>query len=136
MKTARRFKDLPKTYANLVAILPPRPIHTEEEYDEAAEIVSTMAGHDLNRDQEDYLMALARFIEDYDQEHDPIPVSSPVDVLKHLMEHAGMTVTQLGMLLGDRSLGSRVLSGERGLSKRHIKALCDRFKVSPALFLR
>lgn len=48
-----------------------------------------------------------------------------------------MTATDLSRLLGDesRSLGSRILRGERELSKAHIKALCKRFAVSADLFL-
>ena len=46
-----------------------------------------------------------------------------------------MTASDLGRMLGDRSLGSRVLNGRRRLSKEHIKILCGRFKVSADLFL-
>lgn len=46
-----------------------------------------------------------------------------------------MNASDLGKLLGDRSLGSRILNGQRGLSKNHIRILAGHFSVSPALFL-
>ena len=36
--------------------------------------------------------------------------------------------------IGDKSLISRILSGERNLTKQHIKTLSERFNVSPSLF--
>jgi antitoxin component HigA of HigAB toxin-antitoxin module len=52
------------------------------------------------------------------------------------MERSGMSSSGLGRLLGDRALGSRILRGERKLSKEHIRRLCDRFHVSADLFFR
>ena len=46
-----------------------------------------------------------------------------------------MTASALGGLLGNRSIGSKLLRGERELSKAHIRRLCERFKVSADLFL-
>jgi len=60
-----------------------------------------------------------------------------VDALKVLLEANDMSASDLSNLLGDRSrsLGSRVLRGERELSKAHIRALCERFAVSAELFV-
>jgi HTH-type transcriptional regulator/antitoxin HigA len=60
---------------------------------------------------------------------------SPISILKHLLDSNEMNASQLGELLGNRSLGSKILRGERELSKTHIRLLAERFKVSPALFL-
>ena len=38
------------------------------------------------------------------------------------------------LVLHSKSMVSRVLSGERSLSKKHIQALAKRFGVSPAVF--
>src|SRR5687768_4396552 len=122
-RVSSEFKSLPRNYAALVRELAPRPIHTDSEYDEVVEMIDALAGHKLNKDQEDYLEALSRFVEDYDQQHHEIPVASPIQVLKHLMAQRNMTGYQLGMLLGDPSLGSKLLTGRRALSKAHIKKL-------------
>jgi antitoxin component HigA of HigAB toxin-antitoxin module len=55
--------------------------------------------------------------------------------LKYLIDLHQMNGSQLGQLLGrNRSLGGKILRGERQLSKAHIRVLVERFKVSPALF--
>ena len=76
-------------------------------------------------------------LEHYENKHHQIETSdlNPIDILKDLLDRHEMTASDLGRLLGDRSLGSRILSGKRSLSKRHIRILSDRFNVSPALFL-
>ena len=72
----------------------------------------------------------------YEEETSPIGKgASPKEVLAWLIEEHDMGITELGKLLGDRSLGSRVLSGERSLSKGHIKILAEHFKITPAAFI-
>lgn len=54
---------MPKDYAALVAMYPPRPLHAEA--DEVEQIVNAMAGHDLTADQEDYLDLLSDLLLKY-----------------------------------------------------------------------
>ena len=54
------FQSLPKTYAGLVAVLPPRPIRDDIDLSNASEMIDRLAGFELNGDQEDYLEALSR----------------------------------------------------------------------------
>ena len=135
--TKRDFRRLPKTYAGLVALLPPRPIHDDVDLANATEIIDRLAGFDLNEDQEDYLEAISTFVEAYEAERFPIDDSriTPLDALKTLLAEHEMTASDLGRLLGNRTLGAAILAGRRGLSKTHIKTLAERFKVEPGLFL-
>jgi len=137
MKRVYDFRRLPRTYPGLVRLLPPRPIHDEVDLANAAEMIDRLAGHNLNRDQEDYLDALSTFVEAYENEHHPINDShiTPLEALRFLVEEYGMSGADLGRLLGNRTLGPAILRGRRKLSKAHVKKLSDHFKVSPALFL-
>ncbi len=131
------FRRLPKTYSALVAMFPPRPIHDDLDLANATEVIDRMAGFALNRDQEDYLEAIATFIEAYEAERFPVDDSrlSPLDVLKALLAEHGMSASDLGRLLGNRTLGTPILSGQRSLSKAHVKKLAEHFKVEAGLFL-
>ena len=131
------FRRLPRTYGALVAMLPPRPIHDDIDRANATEMIDRLAGFDLNADQEDYLDALATFVEAYEAERFPIDDSriTPLDALKALVAEHGMTASDLGRLLGVRTLGAAILAGRRSLSKAHIRKLADHFKVEPGLFL-
>jgi hypothetical protein len=56
MKTATlsmSFRQMPKLYAGLVRMLPPRPLHDKADLESATEILDAMAGHELTPDQED-----------------------------------------------------------------------------------
>ncbi len=57
-------------------------------------------------------------------------------MLRMLVEQAGMSVTQLGELLGSKGAASELLSGKRKEpSKAQIARLCARFKVNAGVFL-
>ena len=60
----------------------------------------------------------------------------PLENLKYLLEENGMTAADLSRLLGtDRTLGAKILRGERNLTVPHLRILSERFRVSPALFI-
>jgi HTH-type transcriptional regulator / antitoxin HigA len=141
MKTARidQRTPLPSTFEELHTMHQLRPIRDEVDYDNAVEMLDRLAVLDRRTpDQEDYLETLAALVGRYDDEHyaEDLTQLSPLDSLKYLMERHEMNGSQLGDLLGgNRSLGGKILRGERQLSKAHIRTLAERFKVSPALFL-
>ena len=60
-------------------------------------------------------------------------LDSDLTLLKVLMEQYGLGVADLPEV-GSKSLISRILSGERSLTKKHIHTLSQRFGISPALF--
>ena len=114
--------QVPTTYADLVALCMPRPLHDEVDYRGALNVLDAMAGFEMNVDQADYFEAISTFVEKYEAEHHAIEAENltPVELLRALMDEHGMNESDLGRLLGDRSLGHRILSGERELSKAHI----------------
>jgi HTH-type transcriptional regulator/antitoxin HigA len=136
-KVKNDFRRLPRTYGELVAMLPPRPIHDDVDLANASKMIDRLAGFDLNADQEDYLEALSTFVEAYESERFPIDDSriTPLEALKALLAEHGMTASDLGRLLGNRTLGAAILAGRRNLSKANIKKLAEHFKVEPGLFL-
>jgi HTH-type transcriptional regulator/antitoxin HigA len=136
--TPMRYEDIPKTYSRLLAMHPLRPIHNNAELDHATAIVDRIAGHDLNVDQADYLDVLSTLVEAYENAHHPLddPAISGLDGLRALLDDHGMAAANLARLLGvHRSMGAKLLKGERALTTRHLKILSERFKVSADLLL-
>jgi HTH-type transcriptional regulator/antitoxin HigA len=129
--------NVPKTYVELVKLLMPRPLHDEVDYRNALKMLDAMAGFKMNADQNDYFEAIATFVEKYESEHHPINGSelTPVQLIRSLMDENEMCESDLGRLLGDRSLGRRILRGERQLSKVHIRILAAHFSLNPAALL-
>jgi HTH-type transcriptional regulator / antitoxin HigA len=133
-----RYEDVPKTYDQLLAMHPLRPIHNDVELDHATEMIDILAGRDLNADQADYLDVLSTLVEAYETTHDPLddPAICGLDALRALLDEHGMGAADLARLLGvHRSMGSKLLKGDRALTARHLQILSERFKVNAALFL-
>jgi len=138
-KRPYRFQEIPRKYDDLVKLFMPRPIHDDVELTNATEIADVMAGHALNHEQEDYFNLITDLIEAYESERHPVVEAqiSGLELLRFLLEENGINASDLARLFGvHRSLGAKILNGERRLTTDHIKILCDRFKVSADLFFR
>jgi HTH-type transcriptional regulator/antitoxin HigA len=134
----RSFGKLPTTYEGLCRLLLPRPIHDHVELDNATELIDAMAGYDLNAEQEDYLDLLSSLVVDYEENTSPLRKKKlpPVEALKYLLQENRLNASQLAALLGvDRSLGAKIVRGERKLTAEHISKLVKRFAVQAELFL-
>lgn len=130
-----------KTYGELIRVLPPRPLHDEQDYEAAVEMMGRLIGFDLNADQEDYLEAIGRFVDDYEADHAETQANTSrvrgLDLLRHLLDEHGMTGADLARLLKlSRSMGPKLLSGERSLTVEHMKTLGRRFGIDPAALMR
>ena len=114
-----------------------RPIHAKKEYEKALKALKTiMRVPNRNLDQNDYMKQLANTIADYEAQKYRIENKhDPVGNLKFLIEQHNMSSSDLGRLLGNRSLGSLILNGHRALSKEHIRKLSEHFNVNPSVFL-
>lgn len=113
-------------------------VDSEEQYELLLSKLDELAARtDRNPAEDKYLMTLSILVEDYEERVHAIDVSdvSPLEVLKDLLDEKGMTGSDLGRLLGQRELGSKILRGKRQMSKAHIEILSKHFKVSPSLFL-
>jgi len=113
-------------------------IDSEEQYELVlCEIDDLAARTNRNPAEDRYLETLSILVEEYEGKVHAIDVSdlSPLEILKDLLDEKGMTGSDLGRLLGQRELGSKILLGKRQMSKAHIEILSKHFKVSPSLFL-
>ena len=140
MKTARSHQriKLPATFTGLCKLHMLRPITDKVSFENAQEVADALAILDRRTaDQDDYLESLSLLMEHYEDTQAPTVTRKlgPIEAIKYLMDANEMSESDLGRLLGERSLGNAILSGRRSLSKSHIRALAKRFKVSADLFL-
>jgi antitoxin component HigA of HigAB toxin-antitoxin module len=137
-KAGCQFRNLPKDYRGLIALLPPRPIHDGRDYANVVEVTDAMAlwNDEFSPDQADYFEALCSFIEKYDAEHVRWPAVSGRDMLHHLMEEQKLSAADLSRILGgSRNLGAMILRGDRNLTLDHIRTLARYFGVPAGLFV-
>jgi HTH-type transcriptional regulator / antitoxin HigA len=134
----RSFSAVPKDYLNLCQRYVPRPLHDDDDYATARQAIEPLIGFEdrLNADQLDYLEAVSSFIEAYDAARVKWPRGKPLDTLKFLLEQHEMSAADLSRILGsDRSLGPKLLRGERRLTVDHIRTLARRFNVEASVLL-
>ncbi|OYT90454.1 MAG: transcriptional regulator [Burkholderiales bacterium PBB3] len=73
-------------------------------------------------------------IEDFEAAHHPLPDVTGVQGLKFLMEQHGLKQSDLREI-GSQGVVSEILTGKRELNIRQVRALSERFGVSPATFV-
>jgi antitoxin component HigA of HigAB toxin-antitoxin module len=137
---AKALSALPASYLALLAEFPLRPISSAGDYDRASKLVHRLALREgqLDAGEEAYLEVLEGIVERYDQQNSSLDTTgvTPTQLLKMLVEQAGMTVTELGKLLGSKGAASELLSGKRAEpSKAQIAKLAARFKVDAGAFM-
>jgi HTH-type transcriptional regulator/antitoxin HigA len=137
-RTNLNLKNLPEDFESLVRLHPPAAIHDEVAYRNTMGVVNKLTSLPvLTEGQLKYLDTITILVERYEDETEGV-VPQGMDrlaVLRYLMKDRGINASELGRLLGDRSLGSKILNGERALSKSHIKILAKHFNVGPAVLL-
>jgi HTH-type transcriptional regulator/antitoxin HigA len=125
-------------YLEMVRENPLRVIHSEEEYRRAIATLDRLSdrGNSRTADETEYLLALAVFVEKYEEEHHPIPPVSGVDMLRYLIENRQKTQREVaaGAGLADSTI-SEILAGKRKLSVKQVESLARFFKVKAAVFL-
>lgn len=126
----------PKIYGSLLINAMPKVIETEADYQHALQEFEKLH---VNRSRNPEELALYRLlvllIETYEEKHFPFPESLPHEMLQHIMEASGTRQIDLVGVIGSSGVVSEIVNGKRTISKAQAKALADRFKVSPSLFI-
>ena len=73
-------------------------------------------------------------IEDYETEHHPLAPATGLQALKFLMDQHELKQSELPEI-GSQGVVSEILTGKRELNVRQVRALAQRFAVSPATFI-
>jgi HTH-type transcriptional regulator/antitoxin HigA len=127
-----------KKYGRLLLRVLPKPISTEQEYDEFVALTGQLMekGEDsLSPEEGALLELLGILVRDYDERHYPLGEGSPRDMLLSLMEQHNLGQKDLVPVLGSSSVVSAVVNGKRGISKRQAKKLSELFHCPADLFI-
>lgn len=124
-----------KSYIDLLAEFPPRPIHSDSELEAVQTVIDELIDRGkLNSDEEDYLSLLGTLVHQYEEIHHPIPDIYGVELIEALLEEFDLKQKDLVPIFKTESIVSAVLNGHRKLMTEHIEKLANFFHVSPAAF--
>jgi HTH-type transcriptional regulator/antitoxin HigA len=130
-------QPLIQAWSALQAIVPVFPIRNEWQYEQALNILNgllNVVGDDETHPLYDLLDTLGILVHTYEESHYPAPEVTGIDVLRFLMDEHHLTPSDLPDV-GDSRTVSELLAGDRPLSVVHIRALSQRFGLSPATFI-
>ena len=111
--------------------------HTEEAYRKIRSLLDSVAdevGENEDHPWASLMETLGSLVDSYEREHDPEPSGNPVAVLEYLMDEHGLSQSNVPEI-GSQGVVSEVLRGNRQLNIRQVRALSQRFGVSPAVFI-
>jgi HTH-type transcriptional regulator / antitoxin HigA len=127
----------PIVYIELLSQTLPSIIETEAEYQRLLTLTESLHfKKDRTPEEKKIYKLLVALIELYESQQYAMPTSSPSEILQHIMESSGLRQADLAQII-DASSGviSEIVNGKRAISKTQAKALGQRFKVSPSLFI-
>jgi HTH-type transcriptional regulator/antitoxin HigA len=120
-----------------VSEFPPRPIHTEAEYERVLSHVEAMMARTTRSVAErDYLDLLSDLIVSWEDDHYELPEASASEIIRFLLDQRGERQRSLVPIFGTESIVSEVLAGKRELQRKHIEGLAKHFHVSPSAFFQ
>ena len=112
-------------------------VHNENEYDRAVELLNRLIDEIGTDDQHplyEFLDTLGAVIHAYEDKHFPMMDSDGIEMLEFFMEEHGITTSDLPEIGSEKDI-TEIISGEKELTISHIRALAERFHVSPAVFI-
>lgn len=113
----------------------PTPITSARQYEEYLSVLDQLSGKDHPASEEEkYAEVLIALIEAYEEQHYAVLDTSPLQVLRTLMDANGLRQKDLVPIFGSESIVSEVLHKKRDLNKTQIAKLSKYFRVSPAVF--
>ena len=125
-----------KVYGQIVAEVKPKVIETEDEYEQFLVVAERLTLKQNQTPEESALYDLVTMlVETYETEHYPIDRSNPAEVLQHIIESSGIDQTELVNIFGSSEAVAQVLAGTKSIDPDRAKALADRFKLAPSIFL-
>lgn len=142
-KLKRLFKvHIEPKYRKLIAAVPLRPIHNQEEYHKYLQVLEfcfdVLENPSVSKNAKiilaEYAKVLGLLIKEYEKRCFPFSEGTQADILRFLMEEHHLTQHDLEKELGGQSVVSSILNGKRRLNVRQIARLSKRFNLSPATF--
>ena len=111
--------------------------HDDETYNYLVTVLDSLVDEvqeNENHELAGLMEVVGNLVDSYETQNFKIGESSPITVLKELMEQNLLSQGDLSEV-GSQGVVSEILKGKRQLNVRQIKALSERFGVSPMVFL-
>ncbi len=106
-----------------------KPIRTEKNYEDTLLRIDDLMEAEENTVEFDELDVLTTLVEAYEEIHYKIEAPDPISAILFRMEQEGLKQKDLVPMLGDKSIVSKILNGQRKLTTEMIKNLHEQLKI-------
>jgi HTH-type transcriptional regulator / antitoxin HigA len=93
-----------------------KPIRTKKDYEAALKAVERLMGAKRGSPEGDRLDVLVTLVEAYEARHFPLDLPDPVAAIRFVMEHRGLSVTDLVPFIGQPNRIYEILSHKRPIT--------------------
>ena len=111
--------------------------HNDKEYKKLVSFLDSVideVGEDETHPLASLMETLGSLVETYESHHVPEFLGDPIQTLKILTQEHGLKQSDMKEI-GSQGVVSEVLSRKRSLNSRQIKALSEKFGVTPSIFI-
>lgn len=111
--------------------------HTQKQYNKMVKYLDALidnVGDNQHHPLASLMETLGTLIEAYENQIITTPKQNAISVLKYLMKEHSLKQKDLSEI-GSQGVVSEILNGKRLLNTRQIKALSQKFNVSPSVFV-
>ena len=118
-------------------IAPILTIQSEQDYDNSVARLNELIddiGTDESHPLYTLLDTLGILINAYEHQHYPVPDCSGSEALSYLMEEHSLSIADLPEIGSSETVAS-IISNQKEMSIKQIKAIAHRFNLSPAAFI-
>jgi HTH-type transcriptional regulator / antitoxin HigA len=125
-----------KSYDQLVADVPLRPIRDSESHAAAIDRVFDLLGYqDRSEDEQDYLDVLSMLIEDYERRTVQTPAVSAAEIVRTLVHEHRLSQVEIIPLLGGKEKAMALLKGTRPLELKQATRCARYFRLPLETFV-
>ncbi len=126
-----------KTYSELLEIIQPRSIKTEEDNEFFISVIHDILDLDeeTTPDHLQMLDLLAVLVKEFEDQHYQLERAKPYEILNELMTERNFTQKDLVSVFRSYKIVSEITQGKRTISKAQAEKLGTLFKCSPLVFL-
>jgi HTH-type transcriptional regulator / antitoxin HigA len=93
-----------------------KPIRTRKDYEQALKVIEGLMGAKRGTAEGDRLDVLVTLVEAYEARHFPLDLPDPVAAIRFVMEHRGLSVSDLVPYIGQPNRVYEVLSHKRPIT--------------------
>ena len=99
-------------------------LKSKKDYKAALDRVNALIDARRSDAQQNEFLLLSYLIEEYEEQHLPVPDASPQEVIQFMMAMKGLKQKDLVPILGTKGYVSKILNGAAGIPIESIDALC------------